>query len=120
MIAKVIHFGTDDCHRLMVLRSAGYAIENCGSLAQLRARLADGAPADALLMTDGEGISLYDAVAVARAHSSLPVVLFRSTNLAYEESGFDLVVQCLTPPEVWLSDVDALIERSRSELRQVG
>ena len=47
-------------------------------------------------------------------------MLFRNTNMAYEESRFDLVVQCLTPPEVWLNDVDALIERSRSEWRRAG
>lgn len=115
MIARVIHFGTDDCHRLMVLRSAGYVVENCRSLVQLLACLADGAPADALLMSDGEGVSPQEAAALARANSSLPVVLFRNTNVTYEESGFDLVVQCLTPPKVWLNEVDALIERIRSE-----
>ena len=120
MIARVIHFGTDDCHRLMVLRSAGYAVENCGSLGQLRACLADDSAADALLISDSEGISLREAAAFACAHSSLPVVLFRNTNLAYDESGFDLVVQCLTPPEVWLNDLDALIERSRSVVRRAG
>lgn len=112
MAARVIHFGPDDCHRLMVLRSAGYSVDGCNSLNQLRASLVSGA--DAVLMSDAEGIAPQDAVALARMQSSAPVVLFRSTNLSYEDSGFDLVVHSLTPPEVWLNQVDALIAGTRT------
>jgi len=117
MIAKVIYFGPDECHRLMVLQSAGYAVEECESLIQLRAMLAKVAGVDAVLMSDREGVSPREALAAAKTHSSFPVILFRNTNMAYEESGFDLVVDCLTPPDVWLNDVDVLIERTRAELR---
>lgn len=113
MAARVIHFGPDDCHRMMVLRSAGYSIDDCRSLIQLRECLAAGAIADALLMSDAAEVEPREAIALAKTHVSLPVVLFRSTNLTYEESGADLVVHCLTPPEVWLGEVDALIEKSR-------
>src|SRR5215472_12463406 len=47
MIAKVVHFGTDDCHRLMVLRSAGYLVEDCACLEQLSGFLAGDAELDA-------------------------------------------------------------------------
>ncbi len=114
MAARVIHFGLDDCHRLMVLQSAGYAVDNCGSLLQLRTCLATGAAADALLMSDAGGVQPHDAIALAKTRASLPVILFRSTNLAYEESGVDLIVPCLTPPEVWLSQVEALIQSARA------
>lgn len=117
MPARVVHFGPDDCHRLMVLRSAGYTVEDCRSLLQLRDALADGASPDAVLMSDGDGVSPQEAVGIARAHSSNPVILFRSTNMTYEDCRFDLVVPCLTPPEVWLNDVDALIEKRRGGLR---
>src|SRR5580704_7582 len=113
MAARVIHFGQDDCHRLMVLRSAGYSVDDCGSLMQLSGRLATGASADALLMSDAGGVEPDEAIALARTRSSMPVILFRSTNLAYEESGVDLIVPCLTPPEIWLNEVEALIEKSR-------
>ena len=113
MAARVIHFGQDDCHRLMVLRSAGYSVDDCGSLMQLRARLATGASAEALLMSDAGGVEPDEAIALARTRSSLPVILFRSTNLAYEETGVDLIVPCLTPPEIWLDEVEALIAKSR-------
>ena len=104
MVAKIIHFGPDDCHRLLVLQSTGYAVEHCNSLFHLR-------------MNDSEGVPPREVVAVARERSALSVVLFRDTNLAYEESGFDLVVDCLTSPEVWLREVEALIERRGAELR---
>ena len=111
--AKVIHFGADDCHRLMVLRSAGYFVDDCQSLVQLRNRLAKDDAADALLISDAEGVEPNEAIALARTHPSAPVILFRSTTLAYQEAGVDLIVHTLTPPEVWLPEVDALIERSR-------
>lgn len=117
MPARVIHFGPDDCHRLMVLRSAGYTVEDCRSLVQLRDTLETGDVPDAVLMSDGAGVSPEEAAAVARTHSSNPVILFRSTNLAYEDGRFDLVVPCLTPPEVWLNDVDALIGKRRALVR---
>jgi hypothetical protein len=117
MIAKVVHFGTDDCHRLMVLRSAGYVVEDCASLVQLRAVLAGATEIEAVFMSDSQGTSPREPMAVVRAYSSLPAILFQSTNLSYDDSGFDLVVHTLTPPEVWLEDVNGVIERSRAELR---
>jgi hypothetical protein len=117
MPGKVIHFGPDDCHRLMVLQSAGYTVQDCGSLPQLRLTLESDSAPDAVLMSDGDGVSPQEAIAVARTHSSNPVILFRNTNQSYEDSGFDLVIPCLTPPEVWLTEVDALIEKRRAVLR---
>ena len=120
MIARVIYFGPDDCHRLMVLRSAGYRVADCDSLSQLRALLASVAEVDAVLISDRDGISPREAVAAVRARSPLPVILFRNSNMAYEDSGFDLVVPCLTPPEVWLNDVETLIARCRTASRPGG
>jgi len=118
MLARLIHFGSDDCHRLMVLRSAGYAVEECESLLQLGKSLSAGDSAEALLFSDGEGISPEAALAVARAASSLPSILFRSSTRTFPDSEFDLIVPSLTPPEVWLNDVDTLIERTRGTVRR--
>ena len=117
MIARVIHFGPDDCHRLMVLRSAGYAVDICQSMNQLRNQLEMEAALDAVILSDGDETSPHEALAIARKHSSNPVILFRSNTKSYEDSGFDLIVPCLTPPEVWLNDVDTLIERRRAAVR---
>jgi hypothetical protein len=97
----------------MVLRSAGFAVDACVSLAQFRASLLSGSHADAVLLSDGEGFATEDSVVLARSCSSAPVVLFGGTNRTYEGAVFDLVVHSLTPPEVWLHDVDALIVKSR-------
>jgi hypothetical protein len=113
MAARVIHFGPDDCHRLIVLQSAGYAVDACNSLGQLRASLTAGDKADAVVMSDAEGVAPEEVASVARDHSLAPVVLFRGTNRVYEDSRFDLVVHTLTPPEVWLSEVNELIAKGR-------
>jgi hypothetical protein len=113
MAARIIHFGPDDCHRLMVLRSAGYAVDGCESLAQLRRLLmAEGVP-EAVLLSDGPGVELKEAATLTRSCSSAPVVLFSGTNRAYEGMSFDLVVHSLTPPEAWLHEVDKVIGESR-------
>ena len=113
LAARVIHFGVDDCHRLMVLRSAGFSVDIFSSLGQLRTFLLAGGEADVLFLSDSDDGVPEDAMSLARTHSSAPVVLFRSTNQTYQESRFDLVVHALTPPEVWLHQVNALIARSR-------
>lgn len=112
MAARVIHFGPDDCHRLMVLRSAGYTVNGCESLAQLRRLLLAGDEADAVMLSDGPGVELEQAASLARSCSSAPVVLFSCTNQAYEGMSFDLLVHSLTPPEAWLHEVDAVIAKS--------
>jgi hypothetical protein len=113
MAARVIHFGPDDCHRLMVLRSAGFAVDGCMSLTQFRSSLVSGNHAEAVLLSDGDGFSPEEAAVLARCCSSAPVVLFSGTNRTYEGAAFDLIVHSLTPPEVWLHEVDALIAKSR-------
>jgi hypothetical protein len=113
MAARVIHFGPDDCHRLMVLRSAGYKVDGCVSLGQLRASLLAAGEAGAVLVSDGEGVVPEDAASLARSCCSAPVVLFNRTNRSFESVTFDLVVHSLTPPEVWLREVGELIAKNR-------
>jgi hypothetical protein len=113
MAARVIHFGPDDCHRLIVLQSAGFSVDACNSLGQLRASLTVGGEADAVVMSDADGIAPDEVVSLAKTHSTAPVVLFRGTNRVYEDSRFDLVVHTLTRPEVWLNEVNTLIAKGR-------
>jgi hypothetical protein len=113
MAARVIHFGPDDCHRRMVLQSAGYSVDECYSLSELRARLLTDAGFEAVLMSEAEGLAPEDAAALARMYCCGPIVLFRGTNLSYEDSEFDLVIHALTPPDVWLGEVETLIKRRR-------
>ena len=53
MAARVLHFGQEPCEVLPVLRSAGYTVESCSSVLQLRVNLEAGCESDAVSMTDG-------------------------------------------------------------------
>ncbi len=114
MAARVIHFGPDDCHRRIVLQSAGYSVDECYSLSELRAHLLTGAVFEAVFISEVEGFSPEDAAALARMHCCGPIVLFRGTNISDADSEFDLVIHALTPPDVWLDEVETLIARRRA------
>jgi hypothetical protein len=114
MAARIIHFGADNCHRLWVLKSAGYFIDDCQSVVQLRTVLQSGTDPDAVAFTENERFAPEEAVEVTRSHSSAPLILFRETHNDCVESVFDLVVPVLEPPEAWLTSVAALIARSQA------
>lgn len=114
MAARILHFGQDTCHRLFVLRSAGYGVAQCGSVFQLRKALLSDGETDAVLMANSpEDVSL-DAIAVARSYSTARLILFRDVIADTQEEDFDLVIPPLTPPIQWLNDIAILIERSRA------
>ena len=114
MAAKVIHFGTDDCYRLRVLRRAGYDITDCGNLAQFRAALRPDAGADAVILNDGDGSLPELAIALAHSQQLAPVVLFPSPERSYDARQLDLVVAVCTPPEEWLLALANLIVNRRA------
>lgn len=113
MAAHVLHFGDDDCHRVSILESAGYNVEQCASLRQFVANLQAGSQRDAIFITERDGASPSDAAAAARSHSPAPLILFRTSNRRAAEKQFDLVVDSLEPPEQWLNEVRATIEKGR-------
>lgn len=51
--AKVLHFGTDDCHRLLVLRNVGYSLDLCPTVEEFHSVLQKRTDADAVLVTAG-------------------------------------------------------------------
>lgn len=114
MAARVIHVGTDICHRLPVLERAGYQVDTCISVPELRLALTSIRQLDAVLISEGSEGAHPDAVSLARTYSSAPIVLFRETQLSFAESPFDLVVPILISPQVWLEDIAALIARCRA------
>jgi len=114
MATRIVHFGEDTCHRLSVLKSAGYFVAKCDNVEQLQAALQSEYGADAVLMTDRDGEVPQDAMKVARTYSSAPLILFRDTNRNIAEIGFDLVVPVLTPPEQWLDELGVVIKRSQA------
>jgi len=109
MAARVVHYGVDECHRLTVLRSAGYAVDNCSSLPQLREALSTEGKPQAVFVTEDDRDSPRPVISIAKSCSSAPLVLFRRSNAIFDEENFDLVIDSLTPPTQWLNEVQELI-----------
>lgn len=82
MACRIIHFGPDHAHRLMVLRSAGYAIDDCDSLDGLERafEIEPGADAVAVTETDArlDGQAPEQVISLVRASSRAPLILFQS------------------------------------------
>jgi hypothetical protein len=49
--ARVLHFGRDDCNRLLVLRSVGYSVDLCPTVEEFHSTLQKRTGADAILVT---------------------------------------------------------------------
>ncbi|HUB28717.1 MAG TPA: hypothetical protein VL967_03430 [Terracidiphilus sp.] len=113
MVARILYFGRDTCHRLPVLASAGYSIESCDSVEELAAALRSRDAASALLVSDKEVDVAGRAIALTRSHSSVPVVVFRDSNGDPAVTCVDLDVPILTPPSQWLPEISALIAQHR-------
>jgi hypothetical protein len=111
MAVTVVHFGEDICYRLPVLRSAGYAVEQCDSLEHFSMFLAW--DPDVVVLEEEPLVPLRKAISFTRARSNASLVLFRhdlGTTLVEE---CDLVIPTLTAPEEWLVEIATLLERSR-------
>lgn len=113
MTAYALHLGQDYCHRVPILETAGYKVEECASLDQLQAKLEQLSDIEAIFVTELEDPVPEDAVIVARAYSGAPVILFRSSMRALDESRFDLVIPTLSRPSDWLMDVNAVLAKKR-------
>jgi hypothetical protein len=107
--ARVLHFGDDTSHRLRVLRSEGYSVNSYASLQQMISRLRTGQDVDLVCISEEPWCTAEGAVAVARAFSRAPLVLFRANYRSYAQRGWDLEVLPLTPPEVWLRELAELL-----------
>ena len=111
--ARVIHFRTDDCQRLHFLRKAGYEVEVCGNILQLRTALRSEADTDAVVMNDSDGSLHENAISVVRSETAFPLVLFASSYRTYNPADFDLVVSPSASPGEWAIDFALMIVRSR-------
>jgi hypothetical protein len=108
---RLIHFGADDCHRVNVLRSAGYSVDDCRSMRAFREALTAERKPDAVFITEREDDSPGDAISLTKSHSTAPLVLFRRSHGDMSDGSFDLVIESLTPPRQWLQEIDELIAR---------
>ena len=114
MAARVIHFGDDDCHRVAVLRRAGYVVAEAADLADLRAHLRSMVDCDAVLIAEDEDRHPAGDLETVRRVSRVPVILFRRTSRELDEGSFSFVVHWLEPPSEWLREVAWVIVRNRT------
>ena len=115
MAIKIVHFGSDNFNRIATLKSCGYSIDECNSLAQLHASLVGILPADAVAIAENirndDTVQDY-AVSLVRAITSIPLILFGNGNHDRVKAEFDLVVPSDAQPDKWLSDLAELIAHS--------
>jgi hypothetical protein len=110
--AKVIHFGSDDCHRVQVLRQAGYEVCESESLERLPLDL-EGDGVDAVIVSEVEPRCAEKVAILVRQHSGAPLILFRCPSVAHDESRFDRVYDSLVPTADWLSETAELVVQSK-------
>jgi hypothetical protein len=111
MAAKIVHFGVETDNRIATLKSAGYRVEECRSLAQLHAALVGILPADAILITDNDGAAPDQARSLARATSIAPLILCHNGKHHYNPAEFDLIIPPLMEAQDWLSEIAKLMAR---------
>lgn len=116
MPARIIHVGADLCHRVGVLENAGYRVRECSSLSDLRKALASDPQPDAFIVIEDHAGLFRQAVALIRAYSQLPLILFGEPqrNCAETPFEFDLVIPFLVAPDIWLTDVAILIAQGQA------
>ena len=119
MSRKLLSFGYDACHRWAVLRLAGFQVDQCGSIQELRERLMrshfmGSNSVEAVIMVEDIVPVPPEAIVAARSYFTGPLVLFEGQTPPSHRDSFDLCVPVLTRPEVWLPQIDKLNETIRS------
>jgi CRP/FNR family cyclic AMP-dependent transcriptional regulator len=114
MTARIIHFGIDDFDRLRILREAGYSVDSSSSLAEFHSFFTSSAPVDAVAITESRGALPANLMSFNQVISSVPLILFQGWTSNGNESGFNLVVPVLTPPNKWLKEIETLVDQSRA------
>jgi len=112
--AHIIHFGTNDLHRVMILRGAGYVVQECSSARDLVELCESGTPPDLICVSEGLEMPPFEALVIARTKFVIPVVFFRSSTRLFPDFRFDREIEQLTSPAQWLSDIHGALTESRS------
>lgn len=113
MAASLLHFGVDECNRVLLLRDRGYSVDLCLTLGEFHSTLANRAEAQAVLVPERPGIERREVVTLTRTTSRAALVLFSGT-YTEEAPEFDLVIPPLDSPADWLQKIAILIEKSRA------
>ncbi len=114
-MAKIIHFGEDSCHRLMVLEGVGYSVERCESVENIEFSLRSPDRPDAVVISDECGKASRVVAYLANMDLPIPLILFAGTHESDTDPTFDLVIPALTSPSNWLSRIEETIARFRDQ-----
>ena len=112
MSGTIVHFGSDTRSRIPILKTAGYDVPSCDSLQQFESIVKTARP-DAVLLTAMDGDARLVVFTIHEC-SAAPVIVF-DTDISEQPDGlgFDLVIEPLTNPAIWLESVRQLIEDTR-------
>ena len=110
-MARIIHFGEDSCHRLMVLEGVGYVVQRCESIQDIEFYLRSPHLPDAIIISGELQRTPRVATFLSNADLPLPVILFAGPDESYIETEYDLIIPALTSPLDWLSNIEETIER---------
>jgi hypothetical protein len=112
--SRILHYGLDKCHKLAVLRDAGFLVQDCGvSISQLHSALLVAGEVDAVVFTENDDVEPDKVISVVRSASMARLVLFQSGHRRYDETGFDLVFPTLVDSRQWLKGIESQIEQRR-------
>lgn len=111
----LVHFGLDQCFRMRVLESAGFSVADCGSIEDLSAELLRNP--DALMLEEDPVEQVRQALSLSMSFPEIPLIQFGSP-LGVAPGAADLTVPSFTAPEIWLREVDALIQHAHAVIAQ--
>ena len=120
MSTRIVHYGLDECSRIPTLVSAGYLVEDCGSVLPRFSESILNPDLGAIAVSESAIVAFDYVVELARTSSKAPLVLFQDSRARQlDPANFDLLVRAESHPEQWLANIGALIERSRT-LREIS
>jgi hypothetical protein len=111
--ARVIHFGSDDCHRVLTLRKVGFEVCVSDSLERLRLDLEGNEGVDAVLVAEGTRRTTERAAAMVQRYSCAPLVLFHRSHAPLCVKRFDQVYTPSVPAVFWLLQTAVLVEQTQ-------
>ncbi len=113
MASRLVHYGTDECLRLMVLSHTGYSVEASGTSIPSFIRLLIREATDVIAISEDDRDCNPEAVKISRLLSCAPVVLFEGFDRNSNLPGVDLAIPRGTLPGQWLHEIARVIQLSK-------
>jgi len=113
MSSSVLHIGEDFCRRIPVIENAGFAVlQTKIALPDIHAAFDHGDIFSAVVFHSDIHAPPQIIVHEARTLSAAPFVLFQNPTIGLNDADFDLIIEGLTPPEIWIKKLRNAVEAS--------